>query len=166
MGTSSSLEAAAAKIGKVAKIVDGQAKENALHAVGKEGKRIITDEYERDMGGNLSLSHWKGSNVRVGYDFITGDAVAFQPRDSKGGTVLRVLEENAGPHRINRKKRGRKKGRRGSLKIGGAFVGRSVLWTPRSGGKRTWVTSSQSMHREPWGKYFDREYAKELARIF
>lgn len=160
MGTSTSFGQAAVKLRQAAAVIDGQAKTRALHAIGKDGKGIILRTFERDMGGNLTLSHWRGSRVSAGYD-LESDRVVFKPRDTKGGALLRVLEDGAGAHVIRR----RKKRGRVSLKIGGQFVGRSVLHSGTRG-KRTVTDARQRMRREDWAQRFHREYARELARIF
>ncbi len=118
---------------------------NVADAVGPKGQGRIVEIGARvaktellgtargDMGGDLSLSNWKGSRVMVGYD-VAGTQAEVKGRDSKGGAVWRVLEDGAGAHRIGRKGRGK---RRRSLKIGGDFVGPSVVH-PGTSGKKTW----------------------------
>lgn len=127
----------ALKLDRLARDLDGAAKRRILLAGGASAKKAILRIASGDMGGDLSLSKWRGSVVRVGYD-VAGDSCIVTGRDSKGGAVWHVLEKGAGTHRITRKGgRGRKK-KRTSLRIKGGFPGRSVLH-PGTRGKRTWT---------------------------
>jgi hypothetical protein len=129
---------AARKLLNVADAVGPRGQTRIVEIGARKAKADLTNSAQDDMGGDLSLSNWRGSRVIVGYD-VAGSQAEVKVRDSKGGAVVHVLEDGAGAHRISRKK---KRGR-SSLKIGGDFVGPSVLH-PGTSGKKTFTIG---MHR-------------------
>lgn len=97
MGTSTSFAAAGAKLGQVAKIIDGSAKRRGLSDIGREAKEQMHRAVIADLGPDRMMRN-KKVPVSAGYDLMD-NAVAIEPRGGK--VIWRWITQGVSPHVIS-----------------------------------------------------------------
>jgi hypothetical protein len=165
MASNSGVELAI-KLNKAGKSL-GKANRDAVSQAALEYKNAVLDEARKDIGADLTLSHWgwrsngsyRGLKLGAGYK-VTGTSNAQARLEARPMGPWKVLEYGANKHEIKPRKR-KKNGR---LKLRDGKFSRGVMHRG-SKGKRTWSTGIRK-GTKPAMAVFSREHKSSLAKSF